>query len=65
MLRSSAPSLPDRGRQRLIPDWYELRWEEVEHAIAGWEHAEGDLNLDAAQPWSDNEVALRRLLADR
>ena len=53
------------GRQRLIPDWYELRWEEVEHAIAGWEHVEGDLDLDTARPWSENEVALRRFLADR
>jgi len=53
------------GRQRLIPDWYELCWEDVEHAIAGWEHADGDLNLDAAQPWSENEAALRRFLASR
>jgi predicted kinase len=53
------------GRQRLIPDWYELHWKEVEDAIAGWEHADGDLDFDAAQPWSENEVALRRFLADR
>jgi predicted kinase len=53
------------GRQRLIPDWYELRWKDVEYAIAGWEHTEGDLNLDAAQPWPKNEAVLRRFLADR
>jgi predicted kinase len=53
------------GRQRLIPDWYELRWEGVEHAIADWEQHRGDLKLDAAQPWPENEAALRRFLADR
>ena len=38
------------GRRRLIPNWYELRWEEVERAVAVWEHVEGDLDLDAAEP---------------
>lgn len=53
------------GHQRSIPDWHELLWGDVEHAIAGWEQHRGDLNLDAAQPWPENEAALRRFLADR
>ncbi len=53
------------GRRRLIPSWYELCWEDVERAVAHWEHVEGDLNLDAAMAWSENEVALRRFLVGR
>jgi predicted kinase len=53
------------GRQRLIPDWYEVRWDNVERAATQWERLESDLNLDAVKPWSENEDALRRFLADR
>ena len=53
------------GRRRLIPNWYELRWEEVERAVAVWEHVEGDLDLDAAKPWPENEAVLRRFLEGR
>ncbi len=53
------------GRRRLIPNWYELRWEEVERAVAVWEHVEGDLDLDATKPWPENEAVLRRFLEGR
>jgi hypothetical protein len=30
------------GRQRLIPGWYELEWEDVERAVAGWEDVDSE-----------------------
>jgi predicted kinase len=53
------------GRRRLIPGWYELTWESVERSVIDWEHVDGDLHLDAAKPWPENEALLRRFWADR
>jgi predicted kinase len=54
------------GRERLIPDWYELDWEHVQESIAGWESPEDpDIILDAAEPWEDNVSRLDRLLSAR
>ena len=40
------------GRQRFIPDWYELDWSPVEHALASWQAPDdADLHLDTAGPW--------------
>jgi predicted kinase len=50
-------------RQRHIPDWYELGWEQVERALAGWEPPAGaDLSLDASDPWEENISLVRALL---
>jgi hypothetical protein len=52
------------GRQRLIPNWYELDWDRVERARASWIPLEGiDLVLDAATPVEENAERLRALLA--
>jgi len=51
------------GRQRHIPDWYELDWAHVEESLAGWEPPVGaDLGLDATDPWEDNVSRIRDLL---
>jgi predicted kinase len=51
------------GRQRHIPDWYELDWEHVAEALVRWEPpADADLTLDAADPWDGNVSRLVRLL---
>lgn len=48
------------GRQRSIPEWYELSWEHVARARAGWVMPAGaDLVLDAAQPWEENAALLQ------
>lgn len=50
------------SRERHIPGWQELTWEDVQRAAADWDWIGGDLNLDAARSWPENEAALRRFL---
>jgi predicted kinase len=51
------------GRQRLIPGWYELTWDGVARALAGWEApVAADLALDAARPWEGNAAQLREVI---
>ncbi len=51
------------GRQRSIPNWYELDWGHVERAIANWEQPDQvDLTLDAASKWEENLALIDRLL---
>ena len=43
------------GRQRFIPNWYELAWPQVERALATWRApAHTDLRLDASNDWEAN-----------
>jgi predicted kinase len=50
------------GRQRRIPNWYELDWDHVERSIATWEETEGtDLALDTADGWEGNVALLHAL----
>jgi predicted kinase len=52
------------GRERRIPDWYELDWPSVERSVDGWEEPEGaDLRLDTAADWDHTVALVRRLLA--
>jgi predicted kinase len=52
------------GRQRLIPDWYELDWGRVGQARSTWVEPAGvDLVLDAAAPVEENVERLRALLS--
>jgi predicted kinase len=54
-------------RRRVIPNWYELDWDHVQAALAGWESPEDvDLCLEATDQWEDNLNHLRHLfgLAD-
>jgi predicted kinase len=54
------------GRQRHIPDWYELDWDHVERARSSWVPPTGlDLVLEAAVPVEENAERLRGLLAER
>jgi hypothetical protein len=54
------------GRQRGIPNWYELNWEHVERSRATWVPPDGpDLVLRAEEPVADNADRLRALLAER
>jgi hypothetical protein len=47
------------GRQRGIPDWYELDWPHVERVMTSWEPLEGaDLVLDASDPLAANIALL-------
>jgi hypothetical protein len=40
------------GRQRLIPNWYEVDWSRVERSLETWEEPEQvDLGLDSADDW--------------
>lgn len=51
------------GRQRLIPDWYELDWDHVARARASWvPPADVDLVLEAARPVDENGARLQALL---
>jgi len=51
------------GRERLIPNWYELDWHHVERSRATWEPAEdADLSLDAASVWNDSLALVHGLL---
>ena len=48
------------GRQRVIPNWYEIDWEHVRATLAGWEPpGDVDLRLEAADRWEDNLTRLR------
>ena len=52
------------GRQRAIPDWYELDWDHVQRARDTWVPiSDPDLVLDATSPVSQNLDLLRSLLA--
>ncbi|HEY1652273.1 MAG TPA: AAA family ATPase [Acidimicrobiales bacterium] len=52
------------GRERGIPNWYELEWDYVERARGEWVSPDDvDLVLDAAASVSDNAEALRDALA--
>jgi predicted kinase len=54
------------GRQRAIPNWYELDWAHVLAARAGWEPPDDvALCLEATDPWEDNVLRLRRLFGYR
>jgi hypothetical protein len=54
------------GRQRRIPNWYELDWDHVERARSSWVPPGGlDLVLHADEPADDNADMLRALLAAR
>lgn len=47
------------GRQRRIPGWYELTWDNVAGSLGRWtEPAGADLYLDAVDPLADNVTAL-------
>jgi len=49
------------GRQRAIPDWYELDWEHVLATRVGWEPpGDIDLSLDATDRWEENVARLRQ-----
>ena len=53
------------GRRRHIPNWYELRWEDVERSAATWEDTPGDLDLDSVDSPADQASAIRRLLSSK
>jgi hypothetical protein len=47
------------GRQRSIPNWYELTWPQVEQSLATWRApAHADLRLDAANDWGANATVV-------
>lgn len=51
------------GRDRNIPNWPELTWEDVERSRSGWEPpTDIDLILNALDPVKDNLAKLRRAL---
>lgn len=51
------------GRERHIPDWYELDWSNVEQSRASWERPhDADLYLNTADSWDDSAVRLNDLL---
>jgi predicted kinase len=50
------------GRQRSIPNWYEVGWSGVERALHVWEQPEhAHLYLDAADSWDANAALLASL----
>ena len=50
------------GRQRSIPNWYELDWPHVQATLADWESPEGvDLYLEATDQWEDNLTRLHNV----
>lgn len=52
------------GRQRSIPNWYEIGWSSVERSLDAWEQPEGaELYLDAADPWYANAAMLASLFS--
>ena len=52
------------GRQRGIPGWYELTWQEVLDVRARYEPWRGaQLVLDGVRPLEENLAALERYLA--
>jgi predicted kinase len=51
------------GRQRLIPNWYELDWDHVERARGSWIAPDDvDLVLEAAEPLDQNAARVQSLL---
>ena len=51
------------GRQRLIPNWYELDWDHVARARASWIPPDDvDLVLEAADPIEENAARVLSLL---
>lgn len=54
------------GRERQIPNWYELDWDHVARARSEWEPPGGvDLVLEAGDPLEQNADRLRVLVASR
>jgi predicted kinase len=52
------------GRQRSIPNWYEVGWSSVERSLEVWEQPEAaDLYLDAADSWEGNAAMLAPLFS--
>jgi hypothetical protein len=52
------------GRQRHIPNWYELEWSQVERALRAWEPpVRASLTLDSADDWEGNADQLRVLFS--
>jgi predicted kinase len=52
------------GRQRHIPNWYELSWDHVHNALESWTDPKGaDLVIDGADPWDVNLVKIAGLLS--
>jgi predicted kinase len=48
------------GRQRLIPDWYELDWDQVARSRESWEQpGNADLYLDTVGSWEGTLSLLR------
>lgn len=50
------------GRERRIPGWHELTWDDVADFSRLWQPPRGDLCLDCCSPLEENLAALRRLL---
>jgi predicted kinase len=51
------------GRERSIPDWYELDWDRVQRSRARWERPhQVDLTLQATDSLSENEQRLAEFL---
>jgi predicted kinase len=47
------------GRQRAIPNWYELSWSQVQATLAHWETPDDvDLLLEATDRWEENVIRL-------
>jgi len=54
-----------RERDRAIPDWYELSWDDVQHSRARWSPPEHvDLRVRSTDPRSANRALLSDLLSD-
>ncbi len=50
------------GRQRVIPNWYDLDWEHVQATLSSWEPPDDcDLRVEATDRWEDNLSRLREL----
>jgi predicted kinase len=53
------------GRQRAIPNWYELGWPDVQRSLASWSPpVDVDLTLDAVDPVDVNASRLASFLLD-
>jgi predicted kinase len=54
------------GRQRSIPDWYELEWSGVAQSLTTWEVPDrAELVLDSAAAWEENAARIDALLRSR
>jgi hypothetical protein len=50
------------SRQRGIPNWYELDWDQVQRSIMSWEEPTGaDLQIDTVSDWPANASLLEAL----